>query len=189
MSSWPSQTIGPFFDFGLTANEALGCLAGPAATGQRIRLRLRLLDGAGEPVPDGMLELWQADANGIYRHPEDPRHSSADAAFTGFGRLASGANGVCVFETIRPGSADASHMRAVGAAHINLTVFARGLLGHLTTRIYFADDEALATDPVLALVPAERRSTLIAVPDAADPDRWNLDIHLQGEHETVFFDH
>lgn len=182
MSNWPSQTIGPFFDFALTANEALGCLAGAQVTGQRIRLRLRLLDGAGEPVPDGMIELWQADANGVYNHPGDPRQSSADPAFTGFGRLASSTDGVCLFETIRPGRA------SDGAAHINVTVFARGLLGHLTTRVYFADDAALGTDPVLALVPAERRPTLLAVQDAADSGQWNLDIHLQGEHETVFFD-
>src|SRR5882724_6083486 len=98
----PSQTIGPFFNYALTANPALGCLAGPAARGERIRLRLRLFDGDGLPVNDGMLELWQADADGKYNHPEDPLHDSADPVFTGFGRLETNQDGTCLFETIRP---------------------------------------------------------------------------------------
>jgi protocatechuate 3,4-dioxygenase alpha subunit len=178
----PAQTIGPFYHFALTTNAKLGCLAAAETRGERIRLRLRLLDGDGAPVPDGMLELWQADANGIYDHPEDPRESSKDPAFTGFGRLATDPEGTCVFETIRPGRVDSQ------AAHINVSVFARGLLGRLVTRVYFAGDEALAEDPVLNLVPLERRPTLIAERDSTLPDQWKLDIHLQGERETVFFD-
>src|SRR5450432_3982609 len=94
----PSQTIGPFYHFGLTTNAALGCLTCPELKGERIRLRLRLLDGDGEPVPDAMLELWQADANGVYNHPSDPNHQNRDAAFVGFGRLATGLDGVCLFD-------------------------------------------------------------------------------------------
>jgi protocatechuate 3,4-dioxygenase alpha subunit len=184
--SLPAQTIGPFYHFALTANEALGRLAGNGAKGERIHLRLRLLDGDGVPVPDGMLELWQADSNGIYRHPYDNRCETSDPAFTGFGRLATSADGVCLFETIRPGvPATAAGSEA---AHINVSVFARGLLGRLITRVYFAGDTALENDPTLALVPAPRRSTLIAQTVDAQPDLWNLDIHLQGEFETVFFD-
>jgi protocatechuate 3,4-dioxygenase alpha subunit len=180
--SLPAQTIGPFYHFALTANEALGRLAGTGVKGQRIRLCLRLLDGDGVPVPDGMLELWQADSNGVYRHPHDKRCQTSDPAFTGFGRLATSADGVCLFETIRPGAAGSE------AAHINVSVFARGLLGRLITRVYFADDPALENDPVLGLIPAPRRSTLIAQPADGRPDLWNLDILLQGEFETVFFD-
>ena len=174
----PSQTIGPFFNYALTTNANLGHIGGPGTNGDRIRLCLRLLDGDGVPVPDGMLELWQADSNGVYCHPEDPRHASAEPSFTGFGRLETDHNGVCLFETIRPGNVGSQ------SAHINVTIFARGLLGHLTTRVYFAGD---AVDAVLSLVPPERRATLMAQPDGVEPSQWNLDIHLQGEHETVFF--
>jgi len=99
----PSQTIGPFYDFALTANQQLGRMAGPDAKGDRILLRLTLFDGDGAPVPDGMIELWQADAGGKYDHPNDAQEKLPDPAFCGFGRLATDANGVCLFETIRPG--------------------------------------------------------------------------------------
>jgi protocatechuate 3,4-dioxygenase alpha subunit len=178
----PSQTIGPFYHFALTMNDKLGCLAVEETKGERIWLRLRLLDGDGVAVPDGMLELWQADAGGIYSHPADAQHPSCDCAFFGFGRLGTDADGVCLFETIRPGRVGSQ------AAHINVSVFARGLLGRLVTRVYFAGDEALSGDPVLGLVPADRRPTLIAERDPGRVDQWNLDIHLQGERETVFFD-
>ncbi len=179
--SCPSQTIGPFYHFGLTANSALGCLAGPEAKGERIRVRFRLLDGDGAAVPDGMIEIWQADASGRYNHPLDPQAGGADPAFRGFGRLATGADGCCVFDTVRPGRTPEQ------AAHLSVSVFARGLLGRLCTRVYFEDDPALAEDPVLALVPEERRATLLARRDAASGE-WQLTIRLQGEAETVFFD-
>ena len=169
-----SQTIGPFYHHALTANAALGCMIGPDTKGERIRLRLRLLDGDGAPVQDGMIELWQADASGHYRQSE------------GFGRLASDRDGACLFETIRPGPVSDGR-GAMQASHINVSIFARGLLVRLATRIYFAGDASLANDPVLALVPADRRATLIAQP-GAEAGQWNLDIRLQGENETVFFD-
>ncbi len=183
----PSQTIGPFYDFALTANEQLGRMAGPDAKGERIRLRIALFDGDGAPVPDGMIELWQADASGKYDHPSDAQDKSPDPAFCGFGRLATNAAGVCQFATIRPGRVPAEG-DAWQAPHINVSIFARGLLGHLVTRVYFAGDPALEEDPALALIPANRRQTLIAQPDAMQPGQWNLDIRLQGESETVFFD-
>jgi protocatechuate 3,4-dioxygenase, alpha subunit len=182
----PSQTVGPFFHFGLTANAALGCLAKPEARGEHIRLRCTLLDGDGAPVPDGMIELWQADAAGRYHHPADTQAGDPDAAFCGFGRLATDAEGRCLFHTVRPGRVPDGH-GGHQAAHINVSVFARGLLARLSTRVYFAGDPALAEDPVLMLAPESRRCTLWARFDAA-AGIWDFEIHLQGERETVFFD-
>ena len=173
MSSLPSQTVGPFFHFALAANAALGCMAGPQARGERVLLRFTLLDGEGKPVPDGMIELWQADAAG--------RYDAADPGFCGFGRLATDADGRCTFHTVRPGRVDGQ------AAHISVSVFARGLLARLSTRVYFDGDPALTEDPVLALVPAERRPTLLAR-FGATAGMWDFVIHLQGDRETVFFD-
>jgi protocatechuate 3,4-dioxygenase alpha subunit len=185
--SLPSQTIGPFYHFGLTRNAALGCLCGPGTKGERIRLRIRLLDGDGLAVPDGMLELWQADAAGRYPHPADEQETAPDPEFCGFGRLATDGDGACLFDTIRPGRVPDGR-GGCQASHINVSVFARGLLRRLCTRIYFAGDPGLAEDPVLALVPEDRRQTLFAQPDPARPGQWNHEIRLQGEGETVFFD-
>ena len=180
-SATPSQTVGPFYAFALTQKAELGCLCRDGFQGERIHLRLRVLDGDAAPVTDGMVEIWQADTQGRYAHPEDPRHEAADPGFCGFGRLSTHDSGVCVFDTVRPGSAGGQ------ASHINVSIFSRGLLNHLCTRVYFAGDALLETDPVLALVPEDRRHTLIARRDPGDPTQWNLDIHLQGENETVFF--
>ena len=160
-----SQTVGPFFNFGLTANPTLGVMGGD---GERIRLRIRVIDGEGVPTPgDSMIELWQADSQGRYGH---------------FGRLETRADGTCLFETSRPGRVDGQ------APHINVLVFARGLLKHLHTRIYFDGEHSNGGDAVLALVPEPRRSTLIAHPVFGEPDLWHFDIYLQGPYETVFFD-
>ena len=175
MSCTPSQTVGPFFHFALTANSALGCVAGPDANGERMGLRIRLLDGDAAPVTDAVIELWQADASGQYNAP----------AFCGFGRLATDSEGACVFHTVRPGRVPDGR-GGCQASHINVSVFARGLLDRVCTRVYFEGDPALAEDPVLALVPSERRDTLIARRESAAS--WSFDIRLQGEGETVFFD-
>ena len=172
MKSLPSQTVGPFYHLGLTADPELGCLARPGVIGERIRVHFRMIDGDGAPVPDGLIEIWQADASGNYDQPPG-------SPFRGFGRLSTGADGVCTFETILPGRTADNQ-----APHINVSVFARGLLVRLCTRVYFE----LAEDSVLALVPADRRHTLIARRDSAQPCQWNFDIRLQGENETVFFD-
>jgi len=185
LSASPSQTVGPFYHFSLTADETLGCLATAAAKGERIRLRFRLLDGAGAPVPDGMIELWQADAAGKYHHPADTQQTEPDPAFCGFGRLATDADGVCVFDTVRPGRTPDGR-GGCQASHINVSVFARGLLARVVTRVYFEGDPALSEDPVLNLVPESRRSTLLARRD--DAGVWGFDIHLQGDDETVFFE-
>ena len=181
-----SQTVGPFFNFGLTANPRLGVIAHPDVPGERIRLELRVTDGDGLGTPgDCMIELWQADADGRYAHPADPRY--VDAQFHGFGRLETNPEGLCLFETVKPGPVAGPGGR-LQAPHINVLVFARGLLRHLHTRIYFAGEPANAGDPVLALVPEERRATLLAHPVPGDTSTWHFEIRLQGEHETVFFD-
>ena len=182
----PSQTVGPFFHFALTTNKDLGRLWSKDTKGERIRLRFRLLDGDGAPVPDGMIEIWQADASGKYPHPADTRKQKGDPAFRGFGRLATDAEGACTFETIRPGSV-AGEQGGSQAPHINVSIFARGLLGHVCTRVYFEGDPALDGDPILALVPPERRQTLLAKRNATSGE-WTFDINLQGAQETVFFD-
>jgi protocatechuate 3,4-dioxygenase alpha subunit len=186
LCSLPEQTIGPFYHFGLTRNPALGRLFSSEAKGERIRVRIRLLDGDGAPVPDGMIELWQADACGKYNHVADAPKKETDPAFGGFGRLATDPDGVCVFDTIYPGSVIEGG--TPHAPHINVSVFARGLLKRLCTRVYFAGDPMLEGDPVLRLVPEQRRHTLIAQREAEHEAQYSFDILLQGENETVFFD-
>ena len=183
-----SQTVGPFFNFGLTTNHALGIMAPDRAEGEHITLIFRVIDGDGLPTPgDSMIELWQADSQGRYQHPVDPRSADADNNFCGFGRLETDANGVCVFETVKPGRVP-NPGGSAQAPHINVTLFARGLGKPLRTRVYFAGESANATDPVLALVPVDRRETLLAKPVAGQPNAWAIEVHLQGKAETVFFD-
>ncbi len=182
-----SQTVGPFFHLGLTGKHSLACIAATGAKGKRIWLHCRLLDSDGLPVPDAMLELWQADADGKYAHPDDPQHKPGDPHFSGFGRLATDNDGACVFETIQPGCVPGPE-DTLQAPHIDVSVFARGILQRLATRIYFAGDAANANDPVLTLVPASRRVTLMAVPDAQNAGHWIFEIRLCGDRETVFFD-
>ncbi|MBB4087456.1 protocatechuate 3,4-dioxygenase subunit alpha [Sphingomonas carotinifaciens] len=193
----PSQTVGPFFHYGLPwkggadlvgqsdrgarpelfpeAHYVLN-LSAPTGTpaGEVIELTGRVVDGAGAPVPDAMLELWQADAAGRYGGEPD-----SDPHFVGFGRAATGEDGRYRFRTILPGSIGPGH-----APHIALSVFGRGLIKRLATRVYFAG--MAAEDAILSLVPAERRATLIAT--AREEGVWSFDIVLQGERETVFFD-
>jgi protocatechuate 3,4-dioxygenase, alpha subunit len=175
-----SQTIGPFFHVGPGATDQLGSLAAPGVSGERIRLRVQVLDGDDVPVPDALIEIWQADAAGVYSAA-----GQETPAFAGFGRLSTRTDGSCEFDTIRPGRvAGADTIRQ--APHVNVLVFARGLLRHLYTRLYFAGDPALADDPILGLVPADRRDTLVATP-SPDGALWTFVIHLQGTRETVFF--
>jgi protocatechuate 3,4-dioxygenase, alpha subunit len=175
-----SQTVGPFFHFGLATNTALGTIAPGDAAAERIRLRIRVLDGDAVPTPDALIELYHADGNGAY--PASP-----SAPFSGFGRLATDADGTCVFETSMPGPV-ADGRGGVQARHVNVCFFARGLLRHLYTRIYFEADPAVETDPLLSLVPMARRTTLLARPSAGERGTWQFTIRLQGEQETVFFD-
>ena len=181
-----SQTVGPFFHLGLICAENAGRLAGPEAQGEHIRLAIQVFDAEGGGVPDAMIELWQAGANGKYNHPDDPQEKEPDAAFRGFGRLPSDKEGKMVFETIRPGRVPGID-GALQAPHINVHIFSRGVLRHVSTRIYFADDPANAEDAILRLVPAARRDTLMARPDPQQLGTWKIDFHLCGERETVFF--
>ena len=158
------------------------CLAAPGALGERVKLSCRVFDGEGIPIDDAMIEIWQANAAGKYSHPDDLQEKPIDPNFRGFGRSATDENGACTFETIKPG-------RVPGKApHINVSVFARGTLDRFVTRIYFAADPANHEDPILARVPEDRRATLMAQPDSQNPGAWHFDIHLSGDHETVFFD-
>ncbi len=187
----PSQTVGPFFAYGLTPELygrtpiAGGRLVGPEVPGEHIVFAGRLLDGEGAPVPDAMIELWQADSKGRFAHPL----GGGEADFHGFGRVGTDEAGGFRFVTVKPGPVPAAD-GGRQAPHLSLIVTARGLLVHLYTRVYFADEvEANAADPVLALVPEERRATLIAAREEAPGGPvYRLDIHLQGENETVFFD-
>ena len=190
----PSQTVGPFFKYGLTPdgkydwNDAFTSnLVTPDASGERIRVEGRVFDGEGQPVPDAMLEIWQADSQGRFADPQDKR-ALPNAKFRGFGRCGTDANGGYVFESIKPGLVPDPDGKPQ-APHLLLAVFARGMLRHLYTRIYFGDEKGNASDPVLALVPPDRRATLIAEREAGNGNAiYKLDLHLQGEGETVFFD-
>jgi protocatechuate 3,4-dioxygenase alpha subunit len=177
-----SQTVGPFFHVGPGASDRCGVVAGPGIPGERIRLRIRVLDGDGAPVDDAMVEIRQADAKGAYA-PAPARAEDPPPAFAGFGRLSTSKDGDCCFETIRPGAPP----EAVGAAHVTVCLFMRGLLRHLYTRVYFEGDPALDRDPILSFVPIERRPTLLAR-RAADGATWDFVVRLQGDDETVFFD-
>lgn len=182
-----SQTAGPFFHLGCTRTHSVACLATHEAKGERVWLHCRVLDGDSVPVPDAMLELWQANSDGKYLHPDDTQDKPADPGCSGFGRLATDEQGNCVFETVRPGGVPGPD-DTMQAPHINVSVFARGIQKRLATRIYFSGDPANASDRALKLVPEERRATLMAQPDSQKLGSWNFTIRLCGEGETVFFD-
>ena len=183
----PSQTVGPFFHLGCTKTHSVNCLAGSGADGEHIRIICRVLDRDGAPVSDAMIELWQADAAGKYNHPDDPQSTAADPDCSGFGRLGTDRDGICVFETIKPGRVPGNE-GTLQAPHLNVSLFARGVLKRLATRIYFDGHPTNPEDPILALVPPERRNTLMARPDPSHPTDWRIDVRLSGECETVFFD-
>ncbi len=146
-----------------------------------------MLDGDGVPVNDAMIELWQADADGIYGHPEGCRSGEANSGFRGFGRMPTGEDGFCTFETVKPGRVPGSDGK-LQAPHINVSVLGRGLLKRLATRIYFSGEPANDGDAAFASVPENRRTTLLAKPNAARPGEWHFEVRLCGEGETVFFD-
>jgi protocatechuate 3,4-dioxygenase alpha subunit len=190
----PSQTAGPFFAYALTPNGKYewndaftNNLLTPDTSGERIRVEGQVFDGDRQPVPDCMLEIWQADAQGRFADPQDQR-ALPNSAFRGFGRCGTDANGGYAFDTIRPGAVPDPDGKPQ-APHILLAVFARGMLLHNYTRIYFDDEAANAADPVMALVPTERRDTLIARREPGNANAvYRFDIDLQGDNETVFFD-
>ncbi len=218
-----SQTAGPYVHIGLAPGAAgfeifekeLGTdIAGPNAEGERIRVEGIVYDGTGTPVKDVLIEVWQADAAGIYAHPDDRRSGEVEAGFRGWGRVISDFDsGLYAFDTVKPGPVPGrAHMAGLRPAtqeeqkdahgrghqglrpmapHLNLWIVARGINIGLNTRMYFADEaEANAADPVLNLVEqASRRATLIAAREERDGKPvYRFDIRLQGDRETVFFD-
>lgn len=183
-----SQTVGPFFEPGLLREDARrNVLAQPETAGERIRIEGRVMDGDEMPVPDAMIEIWQANAHGHYNHPADQSSAPLDAAFLGFGRSGTAEDGSYWFETIKPGPVPFDKEQQQ-APHICVTVFARGLLNHLVTRLYFADEPANELDPILHHVPEERRATLLARRESRGAQIvYHFDIILQGADETAFF--
>ncbi len=198
----PSQTVGPYFAYGLAPHsrcdwqpsktydwkETVGAdLVTPDASGQRIRIEGRVLDGDGLPINDAMIEIWQADAQGRYTHArgETPR---PNAKFTGFGRSATDKNGAYSFDTIKPGPVPGPQGKPQ-APHIVFCIYSRGMLRQVYTRLYFSDEAANVADPILALVPQDRRATLIAHKEQrGERPVYMFDIRVQGDNETVFFD-
>lgn len=181
-----SQTVGPYFSIGLTWLNREN-LAGPGVSGERVTIQGRVLDADGNPVPDALLEIWQANAQGKYAHPEDRQNKSVEPEFQGFGRIPTREDGSFEFTTIKPGRVPGPDGR-MQAPHIVASVFCRGLLLRLVTRIYFPGEASNAEDLALNQVEPARRGTLIAkqIPGKSGELEWN--VILQGADETVFFD-
>jgi protocatechuate 3,4-dioxygenase alpha subunit len=180
-----SQTVGPFFVIGCTwlnRNE----IAGEGVKGERVTIEGSVLDGDGKPVPDALIEIWQANAEGKYAHLDDNQNKPVDANFQVFGRIPTDDDGKFRFTTIKPGPVPGPDGKRQ-APHLAVTVFARGLLRRLVTRIYFPDESANSADYVLNLVEPARRGTLVGK-KTANPGSLEWNVVLQGEGETVFFD-
>ncbi len=198
----PSQTVGPFFAYGLAPHsrcdwkpsdiydwkETAGAnLVTPDASGSKIRIEGRVLDGDGLPINDAMIEIWQADSQGHYASPRDPR-ARPNVKFIGFGRTATDKNGVYSFDTVKPGPVPGPNGKNQ-APHIVFCIFSRGMLRQIYTRAYFSDEAANAADAILDLVPADRRGTLVAHKEGGGEQAvYRFDIRIQGDNETVFFD-
>ncbi len=182
----PSQTVGPFFRPALIEAGAEN-LVREETRGERVTIEGRVIDGDGAPVTDAMLEIWQANAEGRYDHPDDDQEKLLDPNFHGYGRAATDAEGKFRFHTIKPGAVP-SVDGTLQAPHINVSIFARGLLKRLVTRIYFPDEPLNATDPVLNSAPRERRPTMIATWADASHRVLRFEVILQGGNETVFLD-
>jgi protocatechuate 3,4-dioxygenase alpha subunit len=183
----PSQTVGPFFEDGLFPSGAENVLINEQTRGRPVVVEGFVLDGDGEPVPDALVEIWQADAQGIFNHPADPRHAAADPHFRGFGRSQT-PGGRYHFQTVKPGPVPWDEQQEQ-APHLLVRLFARGMLTHATTRLYFSDEADNAHDPVLQSVDPGRRQALIAMLDPHKlPPTYRLDFQLQGAEETPFFD-
>jgi protocatechuate 3,4-dioxygenase alpha subunit len=179
----PSQTVGPYL--AIAMHQLIGSELVEPGDPRAIRVRGTLLDGAGKPVPDGMVEIWQANAAGRYAHEADGRTElELEDGFLGFGRSGTVNDGAFEFVTVKPGRVPWPN-GGLQAPHLEVSIFARGLLKHAVTRMYFPDDaEANAADPVLSGLDEAARSTLIAVAEDAG---FRFDIRLQGPGHTTFF--
>jgi protocatechuate 3,4-dioxygenase alpha subunit len=186
LNATTSQTVGPFFSIGMCRSIKQD-LADTDVSGERVSIMGRVLNGVGQPVPDAILEIWQANSHGKYAHPEDDQDKPLDANFSGYGRIPTNAEGNFRFTTIKPGQVPDPDGK-LQAPHIVVSVFARGLLRRLVTRIYFPGEAANDSDFALKLVEPARRETLIAkkLSGGAGALEWN--VVLQGFNETVFFD-
>lgn len=183
MKQTASQTVGPYLRIGLIRGKGQNNLVQAETAGERIKITGVVYDGNHDPITDAMVEIWQADVNGIFNHPDDPLREQADPNFRGFGRAETPKEGIFTFNTIKPGGREGS------APYVNVHVFARGMLIHAMTRIYFEGEEANAADPVLSSLEDGRRQTLVAALESSDSvPVYRFDIHLQGENETVFFE-
>jgi protocatechuate 3,4-dioxygenase, alpha subunit len=181
----PSQTVGPYLRIGFLP-LLIDAIAPTGVPGERITIRGRMSDGDGKPVNDGVLEIWQADAQGKYAHPEHGQKTVAANAFRGFGRILTDGGGTFRFTTIKPGPL-AGPDGQQQAPHLVVTVFMRGMLRHLITRMYFPDEPLNEADPVLQRIPVDRRATLVATAGSEKSTlEWN--VVSQGPAETVFFD-
>ena len=184
----PSQTVGPFLEIGLPWAD--GPFVVPEGTPGAITISGRVLDGAGDPVPDALVETWQADPDSRFDHPDDPRGADRGGIQLAaeVGESATDRDGRFRIVTVRPGPLPCP-AGGTEAPHLDVSVFARGLLDRVVTRIYFADEhQANAADPVLsAIAEPGRRETLLAVP-SGEAGEFGFDIRLRGERETVFFD-
>jgi len=179
-----SQTVGPYLNIGFAA-LARDTIAPASVAGERFTIHGRLFDGDRKPVNDGAIEIWQANAKGGYTSSAHTQGAPGESGFRGFGRILTGADGEFLFSTIKPGRVPGPG-GVLQAPHLAVVIFMRGSLRHLLTRLYFPDEPANAEDPVLKLVPADRRATLIARAVAPAALEWN--IFMQGSDETVFFD-
>lgn len=179
-----SQTIGPYLRIGLEW-MVIEDLAPQGVAGQRVRIEGGVSDGDGKPVNDAAVEIWQANSHGKYSSPEDPQEKPVEPGFRGYGRSLTDEAGRFRFRTIKPGPVPGPDGK-LQAPHVVVTIFMRGLLKQLVTRVYFPDEPSNADDPVLKLVPPERRATLIARKTGDGVLEWN--VNLQGSNETVFFD-
>jgi protocatechuate 3,4-dioxygenase alpha subunit len=180
----PWQTVGPFFSIGL---DWLNCTNITAdAQAQRVTIRGRIWDGDGQGVPDAFLEIWQADAQGKYCEQPGGHEAVSAKKFFGFARVPTNERGEFSFVTTQPGRVP-GYDGKLQAPHLNISIFMRGLLRRLVTRMYFPDQSANEADTALASVPVQRRATLIARKAENDRDSLHWDVRLQGEQETVFF--
>jgi len=186
LQATPSQTVGPYFKIGL---QWLYCdnLAPEGVTGERVLIQGRVLDGDRIPVPDAVLEIWQANSHGKYAHPEDQQAKPLDPAFRGYGPVPVNQDGVFRFATIKPGPVPGPEGKEQ-APHLVISVFMRGLLKRLVTRMYFPGDARNAADPILNLVEPQRRATLVTSQSADGSGLLEWNVVLQGVNETVFFD-
>ena len=188
----PSQTVGPYFAQGLLREGDqvfTNLLVSQDTEGERIRIEGCVLDADGRPIEDAMIEIWQANSHGRYNHPLDEQDKPLDPNFRGHGRASTDINGNYWFETIKPGSVSGPREKSQ-APHINVIVFARGMLSHAFTRIYFEDEAANQNDPVLMSIEDKtHRNTLIAKrKESAEAIAYRFDIRFQGDNETAFFD-